>query len=47
MGVVEKLAHVRGDISKHFVKSVLVQFLKEDPNAIVHHEAAFSLGSLH
>ena len=47
MDVVEELGHANGHLRKHFVENVLVRVLKEDPNPIVRHEAAFSLGSLH
>lgn len=47
MDIVEKLGHTNKHLSVHFVENILVRVLKEDPNPIVRHEAAFSLGSLH
>ena len=47
MDLVKELRHVNGHLSKQFVENVLVRVLREDPNAIVRHEAAFSLGCLH
>ena len=47
MDIVERLGHANKHLSMHFVENLLVRVLKEDPNPIVRHEAAFSLGSLH
>lgn len=47
MDLVEELGNVNRHLSKHFVEKILVRVLREDPNAIVRHEAAFVLGSLH
>ena len=43
----EKMGHTNKHLSVQFVENLLVRVLEEDPNPIVRHEAAFSLGSLH
>ena len=47
MDFLEGLGKVRGRLRKQFVEKLLVIVLREDSNAIVRHEAAFILGSLH
>jgi len=47
MDLVEGLGHADEPLDQQFLQYVLIQVLKKDPNAIVRHEAAFSLGSLH
>jgi hypothetical protein len=47
MDLVDELGNAKGSLSNNFVEKLLVRVLNEDPSAIVRHEAAFILGSLH
>ena len=47
MDLVEQLGHASRNLSNKFIEEVLVHVMKEDPNSIVRHEAACSLGRLH